>query len=122
MPAAILVVHPDAGVRSEMTATLRGGGYDVAAAATFHDATASIAERPPDLIITTVRLGAFNGLHLVLRGQAAHGQMAAVVLADPTDRTLAADASRLGAVLILAPLKGRALLATVARALSPSVT
>lgn len=122
MPATILVVHSNASVLAEVSATLHAAGYEVSEASTFEQAKALLDRRAPDLLIAGVRLGAFNGLHLVVRGRSKNARMAAVAVADPADRVLSAEASRLGAVFVVEPLRKEALLAMVARALDPSLT
>jgi DNA-binding NtrC family response regulator len=122
MVASILVVHPDAVFRSDASATLRAAGYAVSEASTFEHAKSLLDDRTPDLLIAGVRLGAFNGLHLVVRGRSMNPRMSAIVVAEPSDRLLASEASRFGAFLVADMPTGEALLAIVALVLEPSVT
>jgi DNA-binding NtrC family response regulator len=53
----------------------------------------------PDLLVTELRLGEYNGLHLALRAQAR--QVPAVVIGDP-DPVLENDAAKFGATFLRA--------------------
>jgi DNA-binding NtrC family response regulator len=120
--ANILVVDEETASRGHAVDALLEAGYRVSAAHTFADAKAIMGAQPPTLLITAVRLGPFNGLHLVAFGRAHNAQMAAILCGKPVDAGLAADASRLGAAFIEQPLNVNALLNLVARALEPTAT
>jgi len=64
-PRRVLVVTPDADKASAFRRWLNEAGYRVGRAATFSAAKTHLEELP-DLVITDVRLGAYNGLHLAL--------------------------------------------------------
>ena len=118
----ILVVDSDKTAHADAVSALRQAGYEVSAAYSFAEAKAVMTVQPPALLITTVRLGPFNGLHLVAFGRAQHAQMAAIVLGQPVDRALSADASRLGASFAEQPLAVDELLQAVSAALEPTLT
>jgi len=67
IPPAILVVDEDADARTEIVDLLSHAGYQVTSVGSFREATKVLSTDPPDLLITELRLGAFNGLHLVIR-------------------------------------------------------
>ena len=54
----------------------------------------------PDLLIADVRLGGFNGLHLVIRSQSTRPNMRAILLDRVHDPVIALDADRHGAAYI----------------------
>ena len=58
----------------------------------------------PDLLIADERLGAFNGLHLILRGRAEHPTMRAIVATAVKDPCVEAEASRMHALCLVKPL------------------
>ena len=65
MAYSVLVVdrHPVALAR--WSAALRDVGYEVTATTSFAAARQRIANRPPNLLIASSRLGSYHGLHLV---------------------------------------------------------
>ena len=66
-PPTVLVVDGIPLTRTTTVGELSRAGYVCTNAGSFLDAEARLAERSPDLLITAVRLSAFNGLQLVLR-------------------------------------------------------
>jgi DNA-binding response OmpR family regulator len=67
-------------------------GYDVALVTSFSAAKAQL-QTVPDLLVSEVRLGEYNGLHLAVRAQAQH--VPCVVVGDP-DAVLERDAQQMG--------------------------
>lgn len=91
--------------------------FDITVAETFTQAKALISARPPTLLITEVRLGEYNGLHLVLRGKGARADMAAVVTSAIPDAVIQAEAERLEATFVLTPTSEAELMAAALRTL-----
>ena len=94
MPPLVLLVEPNA----RTSAVLQRGlvpTADVIASSSFQQARAVLRERPPDLLVTNLRLGAYNGLHLVLI--ATPGTRSVVYSTGDFDRILALEAQRHGA-------------------------
>jgi two-component system, OmpR family, response regulator MprA len=114
---AILVVDDDVAVRIERVKLLRDAAYCVSSAGDFREAVRALSTDPPDLLVTELRLGAFNGLHLVIRGHADHPEMAAIVLTNFPDPVLEAEAHRLDAAYVLKPVNPMALLRIVSQRL-----
>ena len=83
----------------------------------FAAAKVALMTNPPDLLITPLRLGAFNGLHLVLRGKTSRPDMAAVVLSEASDGALRREAEALGATFIVLPVAPQQLQAAIMRVL-----
>jgi DNA-binding response OmpR family regulator len=102
MSSTILVVSPDAGLTPTLQ-LLTCSGYQATGAATFEDATRLLATMTPDLLIADERLGAFNGLHLVLRGRAGHPDMRAIVTTSVKDDCFEREALRLNAQCFVKP-------------------
>ena len=97
----ILFIGPEGGGRPPMVDALRSLGYTFAIADDFHEAKRVLAAQPPDLLVTHVRLGEYNGLQLVLRGKMTRPEMAAIVVADAPDPVLARDLEEMHATLVL---------------------
>ena len=116
-PSTILVVDEDGDARSEVADLLSRAGYHVTDVGSFREATEVLSTNPPDLLITELRLGAFNGLHLVLRSRASHPRIAAIILTRFPDPVLAAQAAQQGAAYVVKPVDDAALLATVSQKL-----
>src|SRR6266404_2153026 len=94
MPQRILLVEPNTLTR-ETLASILVGVADVEAYADFRAARHVVAAAPYDLLVTQLRLGAFNGLHLV--HLARPRQIRCVVYAAVTDPVLARIAQSAGA-------------------------
>jgi DNA-binding NtrC family response regulator len=97
----IAIVHEDAAVADDWAVALSAAGYRVVTSTSFADGKTLLeAEDPPALLIVSVRLGAYNGLHLVIRGRLDRPGMAAVLASDTHDPILAAEAARYGAAYV----------------------
>jgi DNA-binding response OmpR family regulator len=81
----ILVVDNDATAAASQVGWLRTAGYDASAAVGFQAASRRLEERPPHLLIAPLRLGAFNGVHLVFRGRANKPEVMALIVGDIVD-------------------------------------
>ena len=96
---------------------LAGCEFHVTVAETFTKAKLRLSAEPPGVLITEVRLGEYNGLHLVLRGKSVRPDMAAIVLSTVADSMLQTDAEAMGATFILKPVDQKDLGAAVIRTL-----
>jgi hypothetical protein len=67
-------------------------------------------EDHPSLLVTEVRLGEYNGLHLALRAQ--FRGVPAVLIGEP-DSVLQREAAQLGAVYLAGAIGGQALLSAI---------
>jgi DNA-binding response OmpR family regulator len=114
MPFRLLIVDPVAQSREAVERALSGMGHFATSVSTFQEAKQRIVLAPPDLLVTCVRLGAYNGIQLVLRARAV---MPALVIDDVYDPVLEKEASVAGAVYLTRPLEEAALAAVVDRLL-----
>ena len=114
-PFQVLVVSADAKRASAAFDILKSTGHDVVAAFGFDEAVRTLADCSPDLMIAEVRLGAFNGLHLVIKSQMAHPALRTIVVDRNHDPVLQSDAERLGALYLVEPVLEADLLAHVSR-------
>src|SRR5258705_1862769 len=102
MAHRILLVNPDETARASAEEALAGFGYRVVALSTFREGVQQVAGISPDLLVTSLRLRAFNGLHLLLRSRTKDPELPAIVLGDLQDLT--PDVSRLSARFISTPI------------------
>lgn len=79
-------------------------GYDATAVQSFEEARGILDDGPPDLLIANLRLGAFNGLHLVLRGRADRPDMSAIITTGPEDHSIKSEARELGVLCVTTPV------------------
>ena len=101
MNRTVLIVDEHPQVASTWAAAVLRGGYEARIAHTFHEAMAFLHREEPAAIIVSVELGAFNGLHLLIRAGALY-PAAKVVVVGPTSRALDDEARALGAGAYLA--------------------
>jgi DNA-binding NtrC family response regulator len=117
MQRSVLVVDANSSDRSSTVLLLEAAGYRVVSAAGFDEAKQLLASEVPDLLITDLRLGSYNGLHLVLRSRRDHPEMAALVVSRFPDPVLEAEALRQNASFLLKPLPDEDLLDAITRLL-----
>jgi two-component system response regulator RegA len=118
MPHTILVVDDDPAALEGMVELLKAQGYAVQGVEAFEEARRLLGLGAPDLLIADVRLGAFNGLHLVLRGRMDRPNMAALIMTGFSDQVLEAEARRHGAGYLVKPLDPPRFLGMVAELLA----
>src|SRR2546428_12877048 len=82
-------------------------------ASSFEEAKRRLALAEPDLLIADIRLGSYNGLHLVLRSRADFPKIAAIVTHVARDPVLEAQATAFNAVYLVKPLDPKELLNVV---------
>jgi DNA-binding response OmpR family regulator len=113
-PLSVLVVEPDLSELLSLSSMLSATGFHVTAAASFAQARVLIGgARAFAVLLTTLRLGMYNGLHLVVRGRWVQPTMAALVLASPEDALLQTEAERLGATFMVKPTTARECIAAI---------
>jgi len=111
--ARVLVVDDEPMVLDALRKILAAAGYVTLGATSFEDGRRLLLAPPaPDVVVTDVRLGRYNGLQLVvLRPQAT----AAIVISGHQDDVIEAEARIHGAVYLQKPLVNPTLVETVAR-------
>jgi ActR/RegA family two-component response regulator len=115
-PASALIIDPVLSDVMFSVATATSLGFRVTVADSFQEALERLRV-PPALLIADIRLGEYNGLHLVLRGKAARRDLAAIVTSGMADLALQAEAERLGATFVLKPTTAREFSAAICRTL-----
>ncbi len=119
-PATVLVVDESAAERIEAEDLLLHAGYRVVSAGSLQEAARVLGTDPPDLLITELRLGAYNGLHLVIRSRQLFPELPAIILTRFPDPVLETDAHRERASYVVKPLDHNAFLSLVSRRLGVS--
>jgi DNA-binding NtrC family response regulator len=112
--ASILIVEDDRAALGWLSELLGGAGYHVTTAASFEEGKRALAVDAPDLLITDVRLGAYNGLQLIFRARALNPQLRVIVMTGYSDAAIRAEAQRLEAVHLEKPIDSTGLLSLVA--------
>jgi DNA-binding response OmpR family regulator len=113
MSADILVVSADPHVLSDRVNFLRRAGFSARASSSFPDARRALEEGPaPEILVTDVRLGPYNGLHLVAVARVEFPRAFAIVIGG-ADHVLEVEATGLGARYLSGPVSSQALLATI---------
>src|SRR5689334_20905714 len=93
VPQKILIVDDDEATRRGLAALLERAGYRVAVAGSLQDGRFALSTEQPDLLISDVRLGAFNGLQLVAT---APRSIPTIMITGYPDPVLVTEAHRLG--------------------------
>ena len=111
----VLIVDDDEPTRAGLAMLLMDAGYEAITASTVPVAIKLLSDEHPDLLIVDIRLGDYNGLHLVAMRR---DPIPAIVLTGFADPSIEADARRLGAEFLLKPIAPASLTALVKRLLS----
>jgi DNA-binding response OmpR family regulator len=107
---SVLIVDDDEALVRLITTWVVGAGHEVVSFGQFADAKSYLATAKPDAIIADVRLGAFNGLQLVIQARAENPDITAIVLTGFYDPVLSGEVSKLGASYLVKPITSDQLL------------
>ena len=113
----VLVVAPTSDVASRIVGCFTG--CDTVVQTDFAAARSELDTHPPDILVSEVRLGAFNGLHLAIRAKG-RGLHTRTILVGAPDRVLQAEASEQHAHYLTVPLDDAALRDTLRELTSPT--
>lgn len=114
----VLLVDDDPAVLHLVRQWLSSAGYTVIACDRFETAKQHLAAQAPDILVTDVRLGAYNGLQLVILAKQQGPQVAAVVMSAFDDPTLRKEAAQSGAGYVNKPCTRDQVLTAVVEAIS----
>jgi DNA-binding response OmpR family regulator len=114
VPRKILVVDDQPAIRSGLKQLLEIAGYQVVVAGSFAEGRFALSEAVPDLLISDVRLGEFNGIQLVATTARA---IPSIIITGFPDPVLEAEARRLGAEFLIKPVESKTLIALIKRKL-----
>jgi DNA-binding NtrC family response regulator len=116
----ILIVEDDQSTLSGWVELLRSAGYFVRGVSSYEEGRQELAMMP-DLLITDVRLGVYNGLQLLMRGRMMNPRLQAIVITGYADQIVRREAVYLQAEHLEKPVDADRLLQVVSSALrSPS--
>ncbi len=111
----MLVVEPDFEQAVAVRDALVEDGHVVQVADTFQEAVQTLAAGGVGVLVTAVRLAAYNGLHLVIKMRALSPQIRSIVIGLPADRSN--DIERLGVRFLQKPIAGATIAAAVGQEL-----
>jgi DNA-binding response OmpR family regulator len=103
----VLIVDDDVEVADTLREILERAGHRVQKATSFEEGKRLLTEEPPEVLVTDIRLGRYNGLQLAVIRPAG---TALVVISGHPDSTLEAETRRLGGRFIMKPVGAPALL------------
>lgn len=106
---SVLVVAPTPSIATRVFAWLSDAGCAPIVVATFAAAKQYLDEQPA-VLISEVRLGEYNGLHLALRAQAR--RIPTILVGEP-DSVLQREAVQFGATYLAGPLDAQRLLSAI---------
>jgi DNA-binding NtrC family response regulator len=112
----ILIVEDDENTLSGWVELLRAAGYMVTGVSSYEEGRQELAAMP-DLLITDVRLGVYNGLQLLMRGRMVNPQLQAIVITGYADQIVRREAVYLQAEHLEKPVDTDRLLQVVGNAL-----
>src|SRR6185295_1866228 len=115
LPSSALVVEPNSSDMMLIKSALTSAGFMVAGIDNFKDAVNLLVEARPSVLVTEIRLGAYNGLQLAYRGKSMKPPMTIVLTSAYRDTVLERDVERIGATFVLKPVTARDFLAAVYR-------
>ena len=100
----ILVLEDDPGVGSLYAAALQSDGHRVGLYASFEEARKALRQLVPDALLTDVRVGSYNGLHLALLFRSLSENGTIVVVSGHADPVIADEAKRIPATFFVKPI------------------
>jgi two-component system chemotaxis response regulator CheY len=120
MPQRVLIADDSVSMRTMLTATLRGAGFEVVEAVDGADALQKATGCPPSLIITDLNMPQLDGIELIRRLRAEPGFRATPILMLTTESQEARkqEGRKAGATgWIVKPFRPEQLLAVIKRVL-----
>ena len=103
-PQRVLVVDDEPSLLKAMSIAFTRAGRDVVTCRTFEEGRQRLLTDHFDVMVTDVRLGAFNGLQLAVIARDKHPEMKIIVFSGFDDPVLREEADHLGASYVLKPV------------------
>ncbi len=120
MGRRVLVVDDEASSRDLYAHVLREAGYDVACAASAEEALEALCSRPPDMVVSDVRMPGASGIELLREARRSLAELPFLLVTAYSNVRDAVTSLKLGAVDYLEkPVDLDELLAAVSDALGP---
>jgi two-component system nitrogen regulation response regulator NtrX len=119
MPARILLIDDDAGIRESMRMPLEYEGYEYAAAASAEEGLAAIQRDAPDIVFLDIKMPGMDGLEALSRIKAVNESLPVVMISAHGNAQVGMDATKRGADdFIEKPFGAERLLVTIRNVLS----
>jgi DNA-binding NtrC family response regulator len=116
---SVLIVDCDRESLDGLMAVMAGAGYRVTGVQSFEEGRRAL-DGSPDVLVTGIRLGAYNGLQLIIRGRALNPRLRAIVVTAHPDLVVRREAEQLHALYMVKPVDPARLLDQVAQAMGRS--
>ena len=100
----VLVVDDEPSLLEAMKIAFTRAGRDVVSCRTFEEGREQLLSGQFDVMVTDIRLGAFNGLQLAVIARDKHPDMRIIVFSGFDDPVLREEADHLGASYVLKPV------------------
>ena len=113
-PQRVLIVDDEPALLDALRLALERAGREVVACRTFEDACEQLLTKAFDVLVTDVRLGAFNGIQLAVIARDKSPLMRIIVFSGFDDPVLKAEAASLGGTYLLKPITAESLLEHIA--------
>lgn len=117
--AKILVVEDAPSTLGGLLAILKHHGYDAVGAQSLEEGRRMADEQDADLLVIDVRLGAYNGMQLLVRERLSRRHRPVILTTGYPDALLEAEARGYGAEFLVKPYAPSELLELIQRMLSP---
>jgi DNA-binding NtrC family response regulator len=114
----VLVVDAQERQRGKTAFLLRSAGFRVDVAGTFEQAKKKMEACAPTCLVTGVKLGMYNGLHLIARARGQDSKLAAVLTYDVADPVLESDARIHQSEFLVMPCQADELIQAVRQAIA----
>jgi hypothetical protein len=101
-PAIAIVVDTDVSELRITESALQTAGFAVITVNSFQEAKTLLQSVSPGIVVAAIKLGPYNGLHLAALCEVAHPEASFIVTDSVYDPVLAAEATRAGAVFVVA--------------------
>ena len=106
----VLIVDDEPALLDALKIALERGQCDVTACRAFEEARQHLLTEEFDVLVTDVRLGAFNGIQLAVVARDRNAEMKIVVFSGYDDPVLRSEAANLGATYLVKPITAEQLL------------
>ena len=114
MPARILLIDDDAGIRESMRMPLEYEGYEYSSSASAEEGIAAIQRDSPDIVFLDIKMPGMDGLEALTRIRAIDDSLPVVMISAHGSASVGAEATRRGAVdFIEKPFGAERLLVTI---------
>ncbi len=109
----VLIAEDDAATLAGWAAYVHDAGFSVVPASSFAEAHRLLPFVRPDVLVTDIRLGEYNGLQLAVQAGTLDPAPSVIVTSGYEDPVLMAEAARLGATFLLKPVQPSRLVALI---------